>query len=165
MGLNEISALEAINNLSEIDLKLIIKIFGDEKEASSIAKNIVKQRKIQKITNTAELVEIIEKSKKKKHSSKINPCTKTFQALRIFVNKEITELINGIINATEKLKPGGKILVISFHSIEDKIVKYFFTNFSQNKSRPSRYLPESKETNKTLFTKYRIKFLNHQCKR
>ena len=65
MGLNEISALEAINNLSEIDLKLIIKIFGDEKEASSIAKNIVKQRKIQKITNTAELVEIIEKSKKK----------------------------------------------------------------------------------------------------
>ena len=65
MGLNEISALEAINNLSEIDLKLIIKIFGDEKEASSIAKNIVKQRKIQKITNTAELVEIIEKVKKK----------------------------------------------------------------------------------------------------
>ena len=155
MGLNEISALEAINNLSEIDLKLVIKIFGDEKEASSIAKNIVKQRKIQKITNTAELVEIIEKSKKKKYSSKINPCTKTFQALRIFVNKEITELINGIINATEKLKPGGKILVISFHSIEDKIIKYFFTNFSQNKSRPSRYLPESKVTDKTLFTKYK----------
>ena len=67
---------------------------------------------------------------------------KTFQALRIFVNKEITELIKGIISATKKLKPGGKILIISFHSIEDRIVKYFFTNYSKNKSLPSRYFPE-----------------------
>ena len=132
MGLNEISALDAINNLSEKDLKLVIKILGDEKEASKIAKNIVKQRNIKKITNTRDLVKIIEKSKKKNYSSKINPCTKTFQAIRIFVNKEITELINGVINATKKLKPGGKILVISFHSLEDRIVKYFFTNFSKN---------------------------------
>ena len=58
------------------------------------------------------------------------------------MNKEITELINGIINATKLLKPGGKILIVSFHSIEDKIVKYFFSNFSKNKSKPSRYLPE-----------------------
>ena len=155
MGLNEISALEAINNLSEIDLRSVIKILGDEKEASKIAKNIVKHRNIKKITNTSHLVEIIEKSKKKKYLNKINPCTKTFQALRIFVNKEITELINGIINATEKLKPGGKILVISFHSIEDRIVKYFFTNFSKNKSRPSRYLPENKVNEIVLFEEYK----------
>ena len=56
---------------------------------------------------------------------------KNFSSIRIFVNKEITELINGIINATKKLKPGGKILVVSFHSLEDRIVKYFFTNFSK----------------------------------
>ena len=155
MGLNEISALEAINNLSEIDLRSVIKILGDEKEASKIAKNIVKHRNIKKITNTSHLVEIIEKSKKKKYLNKINPCTKTFQALRIFVNKEITELINGVINATEKLKPGGKILVISFHSIEDRIVKYFFTNFSKNKSRPSRYLPENKVNEIVLFEEYK----------
>ncbi len=155
MGLNEFSALEAINNLSETDLKLIIKILGDEKEASKIAKNIVKQRNLKKIINTAELVKIIEKSKKINYSKKINPCTKTFQALRIFVNKEITELINGIINATKKLKPGGKILVVSFHSIEDRIIKYFFTNFSKNKSRPSRYLPEAKDTEIALFEKYK----------
>ena len=68
-------------------------------------------------SNTTDLVKIIEKSKKKIFSSKINPCTKTFQALRIFVNKEITELINGIINATKKLKPGGKILIISWRFI------------------------------------------------
>ena len=159
MGLNEISALDAINNLSEKDLKLVIKILGDEKEASKIAKNIVKYRNTKKIKNTNELVEIIEKSKKKNYSNKINPCTKTFQALRIFVNKEITELINGIINATKKLKPGGKILVISFHSIEDRIVKYFFTNFSKNKSRSSRYLPETKVVDTALFEQYQNRVL------
>ena len=159
MGLNEISALDVINNLSELDLKRVIKILGDEKEAAKIAKNIVNYRNTKKIKNTNELVKIIEKSKKKKYSSKINPCTKTFQALRIFVNKEISELINGIINATKKLKPGGKILIISFHSIEDRIVKYFFTNFSKNKSRPSRYLPETKVIDSSLFEQYKNRVL------
>ena len=101
----------------------------------------------------------MKKVRKKKYSSKINPCTKTFQALRIFVNKEITELINGVINATKKLKPGGKILIISFHSIEDRIVKYFFTNFSKNKSRPSRYLPETKVPDTALFEQYKNRIL------
>jgi len=159
MGLNEISALDAINNLSETDLKLVIKILGDEKEASKIAKNIVKKRNIKKISNTADLVKIIEKSKRKKFSSKINPCTKTFQALRIFVNKEITELINGVINATKKLKPGGKILVVSFHSIEDRIVKFFFSNYSKNKSRSSRYLPDDRYLSTNLFEKYKNNLL------
>ncbi len=157
MGLNEITALDAINNLSEKNLKLVIKILGDEKDASKIAKNIVRERNIKKITNTTDLVKIIEKSKKKIFSSRINPCTKTFQAIRIFVNKEITELINGIISATKKLKPGGKILIISFHSLEDRIIKYFFTNFSKNQSRPSRYLPENKITNLILFEEYKNK--------
>ncbi len=159
MGLNEISAFDVINNLGEKDLKSVIKILGDEKEASRIVKNIIKSRNIKKITNTADLVKIIEKSKKKNYSTKINPCTKTFQALRIFVNKEITELINGVINATKRLKPGGKILVISFHSIEDRIVKYFFTNFSKNKSRPSRYFPENNIDQVSLFDEYRNKVL------
>ena len=157
MGLNEVSALDAINNLSEIDLKLVIKILGDEKEASKIARNIVKYRNLKKLSNTADLVRIIEKSKNKNYTSKINPCTKTFQALRIFVNKEITELIKGVISATKKLKPGGKILVVSFHSLEDRIVKYFFSNFSKNKSRPSRYFPENRLTDYSLFEEYRNK--------
>ncbi len=157
MGLNKISAFNVINNLPEKDLKSVIKILGEEKEATSIAKNIVKHRGIEKITNTSELVKIIEKSKKKNYFSKINPCTKTFQALRMFVNKEITELINGLIKATKKLKPGGKILIISFHSIEDKIVKFFFSNFSKNKSKPSRYLPENKFDKLALFNEYKNK--------
>ena len=157
MGLNEISAQDVINNLSELELKLIIKIFGEEKEAARIAKNIVKSRNEKQITKVKDLVRIIEKSKKKNYASKINPCTKTFQALRIFVNKEVTELINGIINATRILKPGGKILIVSFHSIEDKIVKYFFSNFSTNKSRPSRYFPEKENEATALFNDYKNK--------
>ena len=157
MGLNKISAQDVINELSELELKLIIKILGEEKDAARIAKNIVKSRDEKKIIKVKDLVNIIEKSKKKNYASKINPCTKTFQALRIFVNKEITELIYGIINATKILKPGGKILVVSFHSIEDKIVKYFFSNFSSNKAKPSRYLPETDENTTTLFTEYKNK--------
>ena len=159
MGLNDISAFEAINNLSEADLKLVIKILGDEKEASKIAKNIIKFRSVRKITSTSDLVKIIKKSKKKNYSSKINPSTKTFQAIRIFVNKEITELITGIIYAAQKLKPGGKMIVISFHSLEDRIVKYFFTNFSKNRSRSSRYLPETKVQDAHLFNEYKNKVL------
>jgi len=157
MGINEISALDVINKLSEKNLKSVIKILGEEKDAFKIAKNIVKYRNIKKIIYTSDLVKIIEKSKKKNYSNKINPCTKTFQALRIFVNKEITELIKGIIYATKKLKPGGKILVISFHSIEDKIIKYLFSQFSRNKSKPSRYLPENKSDNCILFNEYKNK--------
>ncbi len=108
-----------------------------------------------KITKVNELVQIIESSKK--INSKINPSTKTFQALRMFVNKEISELLMGIVKATKLLKPGGKILVVSFHSIEDKIIKYFFTRYSSNRSKPSRYLPENVENNISLFNPYRNK--------
>ena len=154
MGLSMNSAQDVINNLTETQLKLIIKIFGEEKEASIIAKNIVKARSEKKITRVDELVKIIEKSKKKNFYNKINPSTKTFQALRMFVNKEISELISGIINATKFLKPGGKILIVSFHSIEDKIVKYLFSNFSKNRSKPSRYLPDNINNTDVLFEKY-----------
>ena len=157
MGLSDISAQEAINNLSEKDLKLIIKILGEEKDASRIAKNIVKTRSTKKITKVDQLVKIIEKSKKKNFLSKINPSTKTFQALRIFVNKEISELINGITYATKFLRPGGRLIVISFHSIEDKIIKYYFSNFSKNRSNPSRYLPEDGENKFFLFESYNKK--------
>ena len=159
MGLTSLSAQEAINNLSEKQLTLIIKILGEEKEAFKIAKNIVRARAEKKITKVNELVKIIEKSKKKIFSNKINPSTKTFQALRIFVNKEITELINGITNATRLLRPGGKIIIVSFHSIEDKIVKYFFTNFAKNKSNPSRYLPEENFDKFYLFENYNKKII------
>ena len=108
MGLSDKSAQDAINNLSESQLNLVIKILGEEKDAKRIAKNIAKARIKKKITKVNELVDIIERSKRKNFSTKINPSTKTFQALRIFV-KKITELINGIIKASKLLRPGKNI--------------------------------------------------------
>ena len=159
MGLTDLSAEKVVNNLNESQLRLIIRTLGEEKDASNIAKNIIKSRLEKRITTVDQLVKVIEKSKKKNFYSKINPSTKTFQALRIFVNKEISELIFGIIQATKILKPGGKIVIVSFHSIEDKIIKFFFSNFSKNRSRPSRYLPEDNNSNIALFEKYSNKII------
>ena len=142
MGINEFSAKEAINILDEKELAQIFKYFGEEKDSKRIAHNIVEDRATRKIS-TEELVRIIESSKRKKNQ-KTNTATKVFQALRIFVNKEISELIYGLINATRVVKKDGVIAVVTFHSLEDKIVKYFFKSLSENKS-VSRYMPKNKE--------------------
>ncbi len=147
MGLNDFSAKEAINKLNEKDLEKIFKVFGEEKYAKKIASNIVKQRSINKI-DTKSLVELIEKNKKKKNF-KIHSATKVFQALRIFVNKEITELIYGLIAAAKVLKKDGILAVVTFHSLEDKIVKHFFKSLSEKKSI-SRYVPKIEQAD-TLF--------------
>ena len=162
MGLTDISAKKVLNTYSIQDLRDIIKTFGEEEEALKISKNIVKERTKNIINTTDELVKIIKKSKKK-NFKKINESTKTFQALRIFVNKEFTELIEGIIKATKILKPGGKLIVISFHSIEDKIIKFFFKNFSKNRSRSNKYLPENNE-NLSLFDDYKNKVIKANAK-
>ena len=147
MGINDFSAKEAINQLSENELEKIFKYFGEEKESKRIAHNIVEDRKTQEIT-TEELVRIIESSKRKKNY-KTHSATKIFQALRIFVNKEISELIYGLINAAKVVKKDGVIAVVTFHSLEDKIVKYFFKSLSENKS-VSRYMPKN-DTQTNLF--------------
>ena len=142
LGLNSYSAEDAINKLNEKELEKIFKFFGDEKEGKYIARNIIKERLKNKI-DTKALVEIIDKSKKRKNF-KVHNATKVFQALRIFVNKEISELISGLINATKVLKKDGILGVVTFHSIEDKIVKYFFKSLSENKSI-SRYKPVTEQ--------------------
>ncbi len=142
MGINDFSAKETINNLEAKELAQIFKYFGDEKDSSRIAHNIVEDRVTRKIT-TEELVRIIESSKRKKNL-KTHSATKVFQALRIFVNKEISELIYGLINAAKIVKKDGIIAVVTFHSLEDKIVKYFFKSLSENKS-VSRYMPKNEE--------------------
>ena len=142
MGLNEFSAKKVINKLGQKELEKIFKFFGEEKEAKRIANKIVKERTKKKI-DTQELVKIVDSSKRKKNY-KTHSATKVFQALRIFVNKEISELIYGLINATKVLEKNGIIAVVSFHSLEDKIVKYFFKSLSEIKS-VSRYMPKTKE--------------------
>ena len=147
MGLNDFSAKDVINKLDENELERIFKFFGEEKESKKIAINIVKERKTKKI-DTQNLVKLIEKIKRKKNF-KTHSATKVFQALRIFVNKEISELINGLISASKILKKDGILAVVTFHSLEDKIVKYFFKSLSENKS-VSRYVPKLDQP-ETLF--------------
>jgi len=142
MGINEFSAKEAINILDKVELAQIFKYFGEEKDSNRIAHNIVEDRAKKEIT-TEELVRIIDSSKRK-NNNKIHSATKIFQALRIFVNKEISELIYGLINAAKIVKKDGVIAVVTFHSLEDKIVKYFFKSLSENKS-VSRYMPKGEE--------------------
>ena len=148
MGINDFSANEAVNKLDQIDLEKIFKFFGEEKDSRKISKKIIQERRIRNIDSKT-LVQIIEKTKIKS-KFKIHSATKIFQALRIFVNKEITELIQGLISASKILKKDGILLIVSFHSLEDKIVKYFFKSISENKSI-SRYVPALDEKEK-LFT-------------
>ena len=147
LGLNSFSAEEAINKLDQKDLEKIFKFFGDEKDGKFIARNIVKKR-INKKIDTQGLVKIIDNSKRRKNF-RVNNSTKAFQALRIFVNKEISELIYGLINAAKILKKDGVLAVVTFHSLEDKIVKYFLKSLSEKKSI-SRYTPLT-EQSETLF--------------
>ena len=142
MGINDFSAKEVINNLDEKELANIFKYFGDEKDSKRIAHNIIVDRVKKKIT-TEELVKIIDSSKRKRNY-KTHGATKVFQALRIFVNKEISELIYGLINAAKIVKKDGIIAVVTFHSLEDKIVKHFFKSLSENES-VSRYMPKREE--------------------
>ena len=147
MGLNNYSAEDVINQLDEKELDKIFKFFGDEKESKFISRNIVKERSKKRI-DTQTLVEIIDKTKRKKNF-KVHSATKVFQALRILVNKEISELIFGLINAAKVLKKDGILAVVTFHSLEDKIVKYFLKSLSENKSI-SRYVPVTQQA-ETLF--------------
>ena len=147
MGINDFSAKEVINKLEFKELEKIFKFFGEEKEAKRIASAIVNEREKKEI-DTKTLVKLIDKTKRKKNF-KIHRATKVFQALRIFVNKEVSELIHGLIAASKVLKKDGVLAVVTFHSLEDKIVKYFLKSLSENKSI-SRYVPKVDQPD-TLF--------------
>jgi len=142
MGINDFSANEVISEMNEENLIKIFKTFGEEKFSKLIVRKILKIRKIKTI-KTEDLTKIIDSIKKYKNS-KINNSTKIFQALRMFVNKEVSELMNGLINAFNLLPVGGSIVVVTFNSLEDKIVKFFFKNYSENKNL-SRYIPYKNE--------------------
>ena len=141
MGINEYSAYDVINTLDKEHLATIIKVLGEEKDGKIIANKIDKYRSIKPIKTSKELASIIGDAKKNYKNYKRNPATKTFQAIRIFVNQELTELIAGLIAAAKLLSNGGILIVVSFHSLEDKIVKNFFNLYSNLRKNPSRYLP------------------------
>ena len=131
---NKTSVFDIINKYKEEDLANIIYLFGEERKSRRIAKNIIEQRKIKKIQTTFELSNIIKKSIGGKYQ-KIHPSTKTFQGLRIYLNDELKELYSVLVSSESILNEGGKLIVISFHSLEDRIVKNFikYNSISEKK--------------------------------
>jgi len=126
----KVTAESVINSYSEKDLADIIFHYGEDRRSRLIARIIVQARKKAPITTTTKLAEIIEKNVKGK--KKIHPATQTFQALRIYVNRELEVLHKVLEDALKLLKPGGRIVVISYHSLEDRIVKNFFRDQTKN---------------------------------
>jgi len=123
---------DIVNNSSQKELEKIISEHGEEKYAKRIANQIIKKRKEKKIETTGDLIQAIEMAVPKKFYNKIHPATKTFQALRIATNRELENLKEVLPQAVAHLKPKGRLAVISFHSLEDRIVKNFFKNESRD---------------------------------
>ena len=144
MGGSKIRASDIINNFSERKLADIFFELGEERYSKRIARNIVKYRKIKLINNTKKLSELIKESIPKTNLKKIkiNPATKTFQALRIYVNDELKELKTALSKSSQLLNKEGKLIVVSFQSLEDRIVKDFFNHNSGKRWRSSRHYPE-----------------------
>jgi 16S rRNA (cytosine1402-N4)-methyltransferase len=136
-----VSAADLVNAASERDLAFIIGTLGEERFARPIAREIVKARGDAPITSTAALSAIIGKVLKQR-PNEIHPATRTFQALRMFVNDELGELVRGLAAAERMLKAGGRLAVISFHSLEDRIVKTFFAERGRIRAG-SRHQPEA----------------------
>lgn len=130
------SAYDVVNNYSKQDLTRIIRTYGEEKYASSIAFNIVKAREEKAIETTLELVEIIRNSVPFSARRESHPGKKTFQAIRIEVNGELDRLTECINNSFEKLSVGGRFCIITFHSLEDRIVKQGFAKFTKGCTCP-----------------------------
>ncbi len=137
------SAFEVVNESSEKELAQIIKEFGDEPKARQIAKRIIAAREAKPITTCQDLAQIVRSLYY--GYSKTDPSTRTFQALRIFVNQELEELKAALASSLTLLKKGGRLVVVSFHSLEDSIVKNFLKEESGLSQTFSRYQPISEQ--------------------
>ncbi|MDX2141886.1 MAG: 16S rRNA (cytosine(1402)-N(4))-methyltransferase RsmH [Rhodospirillaceae bacterium] len=136
------SAADVVNTLPEKELAEIILTFGEEKHARRVAKAIVKARQDRPFSRTLHLADVIRAEVRRAHDG-IDPATRTFQALRIYVNDELDELDRCLRSAEFLLRPGGRLAVVSFHSLEDRIVKTFMRAHSSAAALPSRHLPSS----------------------
>ena len=137
-----LSAADAVNRLSETALADLIYRYGEDDDSRRIARGIVQARAAGGITRTLHLAKIVEDAVGGRRGARTHPATKTFQALRMLVNDELGELARGLSAAERALKPGGRIAVVSFHSLEDRMVKLFLTARADAQGRGSRYAPD-----------------------
>lgn len=141
MGGDGPTAADLVNTAEAAELARIIFVYGEERESRRIARAIVRRREEQPFTRTLELAEFVEKSLGGRRGAKIHPATRTFQGLRIAVNEELSELEAGLVAAERALKVGGRLCVVTFHSLEDRIVKSFLSVRAGRTPAGSRHAP------------------------
>jgi 16S rRNA (cytosine1402-N4)-methyltransferase len=141
MGRGGPSAADVVAAASERDLATIIATLGEERHARAVARAIVAARRQAPLETTRALADIVARTVRARPGT-IHPATRTFQALRIFVNEELAQLAEGLSAAEQMLKAGGRLVVVSFHSLEDRIVKSFLASRGR-RAGPSRHLPEA----------------------
>ncbi len=149
-------AADLVNRAETKDLAAIFKAYGEERHAGRIARAIVAEREKEKIATTGRLAEIVAKVSPAGPKDKIHPATRVFQALRIFVNDELGQLVRALVAAEKMLRPAGRLVVVTFHSLEDRIVKRFLADRTGLAAGPSRHAPERAEaapTFRLLFAK------------
>jgi 16S rRNA (cytosine1402-N4)-methyltransferase len=132
---------DIVNTAETSDLAEILRVYGEEKKAGRIARAIVDERSASPIRTTTHLAEVIARANPQRREDKIHPATRAFQALRIFVNDELGQLARALIAAERLLKPAGRLVVVTFHSLEDRIVKNFFAERSGRAPSGSRHAP------------------------
>jgi len=149
MSQNGLSAADVVNKYGEKEIADIIYLYGEERYSRRIAAAIVSRRKERAFLTTLDLAHVIRSVVPHKKND-IDPATRTFQALRIYVNDELEQLRSGLSEAEALLTHGGRMAVVSFHSLEDRIVKNFIQEKSGKTARPSRYLPDVRGATATL---------------
>jgi 16S rRNA (cytosine1402-N4)-methyltransferase len=141
MGGDGPTAADLVNNAEQEELARIIFVYGEERESRRVARAIVRRREEQPFSRTLELADFVERALGGRRGAKIHPATRTFQGLRIAVNEELAELEAGLVAAERALKTGGRLCVVTFHSLEDRIVKSFLSTRSGRVPGGSRYAP------------------------
>ena len=141
MGAEGLSAADLVNEAQPAELARIFRVYGEERQARRVAGAIMRRRDEAPFQRTLDLAAVVERALGGRRGAKIHPATRVFQALRIAVNEELTELEAGLVAAERSLKVGGRLAVVSFHSLEDRIVKAFLATRAGRLGAPSRHLP------------------------
>ena len=150
MGQSGMTAADIVNTADESVLADLIYLYGEDRKSRRIAGNILRARKVSKFESTFQLVKVIEASLPRPKPGQTHPATRTFQALRIAVNDELGQLVDGLRAAENALGEGGLLAVVTFHSLEDRIVKRFIQARSGNNPKGNRYAPEQEEETATF---------------
>lgn len=146
-----VTAADIVNTWGHGPLAHIFKLYGDERQSGRVSTAILRRRVEQPFTRTLDLAEVVEKALGGRRGAAIHPATRVFQALRIAVNDELGELERGLEAAEATLAPGGRLVVVTFHSLEDRMVKAFLTERTGNAPGGSRHAPVAIETRKPSF--------------